>query len=373
MPAYPVEPPNFAGRKQVLQSMVEAFKYTSHAKSLNIAVVGEWGIGKTALLLKAQEIASKEFGAISFIIDVQSGQTSDAVLHAIVQKFLHQILREYPKLGLPAGGIREMKSPRLDRIAEQNEGNAGYTPIRFESTLQSLWEAIADKDRIVIIMIDNLEFLDKQELFKVVETIRNVFQALPRSGCKIMAILSGKKIFYDTSAKLYSPTARFFRRITLEEFTEQESAEAMTLPIREISDFSISKEAQAEIHRLSEGHPYILKAVCFSAFRELNGKGKLTPKKLSAIMPVIVDILGNDIFGPMLDRASEEEKKILFAFAKSKEDTLSFSEIQSRAKMSKRGTHLTRLVEKEIVLRTSRGKYRLFHPLFKAFVQKKMG
>jgi len=372
MPAFPVSPENFAGREQILEDMREAFQYTTHAKAINIAVVGEWGIGKTALLLKAQEISKDEYNAISFIVDVQSGQSSQAVLHVIIQKFLQQIQREYPALGLSGGSVREMRSPRLDRITQQIKESGSYSAPLFESNLLDLWEAIAEKDRIVLIMVDNLEFLERQELFKTVETIRNVFQALPRNGCKIMIILSGKKIFYDTSAKLYSPTTRFFRRVLLEEFTEKESLEAITLPLRDAAEFDFSKEAKTELYRLSQGHPYILKTLCFLVFKQMNGKGKVSKKKLDELISSLIEGLGKDVFESMLERASDEEKKIIFALAESKKEILSFSEIQSLANMSKRGTHLSRLVEKELVLRSSRGRYQLFHPLFKEFLRKQI-
>ena len=369
MPAFPVSPENFAGRKQILETMREAFQYTVHARAINIAVVGEWGIGKTALLLKAQEISKNEYGAISFIVDVQSGQSSEAVFHVIIQKLLHQIQREYPVLGLSSGDVRELRGPRLDKIAQQIKEGSYYSASVFESNLLDLWEVIAEKDRIILIMVDNLEFLERQELFKTVETIRNVFQALPRSGCKIMIILSGKKIFYDTSAKLYSPTTRFFQRIILEEFTEEESLEAISLPLKAAAEFDFSKEVKIELYRLSEGHPYILKTLCFLIFKQMNGKGKVSKKKLEELMPSLIEGLGKDVFETMLERASDEEKKILFVLAKSKNYILSFSEIQSLANMSKRGTHLSRLVEKELVLRSSRGRYHLFHPLFKEFLR----
>jgi len=373
MPAYPVEPEHFAGRKQILENLREAFQYTAHARAINVAIVGEWGIGKTALVLKAQEMSKKEYEAISFIVDVQSGQTSNAIFDIIIQKFLLQLQREYPTMALSGGDVREMNAPRLDRIIKQvKEGHANSASL-FESNLLNLWELISAKGRIVLIMVDNLEFLEKKELIQTVETIRNVFQALPRSGCKIMIILSGKKIFYDTSAKLYSPTTRFFRRVVLEKFTIEESLEAISLPLENISGFEISKEAIYEIHRLSQGHPYILKSICFLIFKELNGKGKVSKKRLEKLMPLLIEELGKDVFETMLERASYEEKKILFAIAKSKKEILSFTDIRTLASMSKRGTHLSRLIEKELVTRNSRGRYTLFHPLFREYLNSSKG
>ncbi|MDO9536997.1 MAG: AAA family ATPase [Thermoplasmata archaeon] len=370
MPAYPVEPEYFAGRKQILAALREALQYTAHAKAINVVIVGEWGIGKTALVLKAQEISKKEYDAISFIVDVQSGQTSQAVLEVIIQKFFIQIQREYPSLALSSGDVREINAPRLDKIIQQvREGHANSVPL-FESNLINLWDIIATKGRIVLIMVDNLEFLGKKELNETVETVRNVFQALPRSGCKIMIILSGKRVFYDTSAKLYSPTTRFFRRVALETFSMEESLEAIILPLKNTSGFEFSKEAMHEIHRLSQGHPYILKSLCFLIFKELNGKGKVSKKRLEKLMPLLIEELGKDVFEAMLERASFEERKILFAIAKSENEILSFSEIRTLANMSKRGTHLSRLIEKELVTRNSRGRYSLFHPLFREYLNR---
>ena len=196
MPEYPVMPKDFAGRKESIKTLKEALRYTASARPINVAVIGEWGVGKTALLLKIQEISKKDYSAIPCIVDVQSGQTSEATLDAIIQKVTHHIQQEYPSITLPTGGIKEMSRPRLDKIERITDGSS-HPATLFESNLQILWNIIPNKDRIILIMVDNLEFLGKDDLTRMVEAIRNVFQALPRSGCKIMIILSGKQIFYE--------------------------------------------------------------------------------------------------------------------------------------------------------------------------------
>ena len=57
---FPADPKSFAGRERELGEIKKAIDYTVHSEPAtpqNVAIVGDWGIGKTSLLNKSKTIA----------------------------------------------------------------------------------------------------------------------------------------------------------------------------------------------------------------------------------------------------------------------------------------------------------------------------
>jgi ABC-type lipoprotein export system ATPase subunit len=57
---FPADPKSFAGRERELEEIKKAIDYIVHSEPAtpqNVAIVGDWGIGKTSLLNKSKTIA----------------------------------------------------------------------------------------------------------------------------------------------------------------------------------------------------------------------------------------------------------------------------------------------------------------------------
>jgi hypothetical protein len=59
-PHFPAKPERFVGRRRQMEAFEEALRYSSLTKSMvSVAVLGEWGIGKSSLLLKLASICAR--------------------------------------------------------------------------------------------------------------------------------------------------------------------------------------------------------------------------------------------------------------------------------------------------------------------------
>jgi predicted transcriptional regulator len=102
--------------------------------------------------------------------------------------------------------------------------------------------------------------------------------------------------------------------------------------------------------------------------------GKVTRNQLDSALSQTLEELGPIILDPLYASASEQEKTLLERLSLSFK-TYAFEEIlrvlrQSKIQMQKGplSTMLSRLIEKGIVLKMERGKYRIVNRLFNEFI-----
>jgi len=94
-------------------------------------------------------------------------------------------------------------------------------------------------------------------------------------------------------------------------------------------------------------------------------KGQIHSHKLEAIWPTIFDQLGREKFRADIAELSAKELGLAQQFA-----SFSESDIQAHHLTGKiHREHRARLVEKGVLIRTGRGRYKLYHPLFREFLR----
>jgi hypothetical protein len=94
-------------------------------------------------------------------------------------------------------------------------------------------------------------------------------------------------------------------------------------------------------------------------------EGQIHPHQLEAIWPAIFDQLGREKFRSDIFQLSAKELGLTHQFA-----NLSESDIPAHHLTGKiHREHLSRLVEKGVLIRTGRGRYKLYHPLFRGFLR----
>ena len=87
--------------------------------------------------------------------------------------------------------------------------------------------------------------------------------------------------------------------------------------------------------------------------------------KLEPIWPAIFDQLGREKFRSDVSQLSAREFEFMHRLA-----NLSENELATQPYTSKfRREYFARLVEKGLLIRAGRGRYKLYHPLFRQFLQ----
>lgn len=173
-----------------------------------------------------------------------------------------------------------------------------------------------------------------------------------------MLMCTGISTLFSKIRGLSEPLMRFFEHVELKSFTSEEIKEAIHLPLQRLKiDLEFDVAVIETIHT---------KFVLFFAHDifEYKQKGIITLKFFNAIYEKIFSHLAAARFIEDLTIASEKEKEVLFKMAKLGEE-VGIKEI----KAPNVSVHLKRLVEKNLVVRIDRGRYKFYHPLFREYLE----
>ncbi|MDP2845890.1 MAG: hypothetical protein Q8N79_07450 [Candidatus Methanoperedens sp.] len=158
---------------------------------------------------------------------------------------------------------------------------------------------------------------------------------------------------------------RFFEHIELKSFRLEETEEAIHLPLQRLKiDLEFDDDVIETIQTKTEGHPYFIMFFAHDVF-EYKQKGTVTLEFFNSIYEKIFSHLAAARFIEDLTVASEKEKEVLFKMAKLGEDV----RIKG-IKTPNVSVHLKRLVEKNLVVRIDRGRYKFYHPLFREYLER---
>jgi len=371
-PTFPVNPDYFANRDEILTSFKVALKRS--VKSVlptpdNIAILGDWGIGKTSVLKKFESMALEIKKDDCFSAIVELGPTTCKSFLSFSKNIIEDIDTKFTATAPLISKIRrELKDWRLKTIGwSETSAERKIRPetptFTLKQGLVELWE-ILEKSGVTtaIIMLDDIHYLAEKYPDGLYD-LRGIFQGLPKYGCNYMLCATGAKGLFTAIRELAEPLGRFFNiKYTLQPFTLEETKEAIEIPIEKAKiNLKIDSDVITEIYNLTAGHPYFIHFIMRDIVSVETTRVKLSDFK--KIYQKIESIMGREKFNIDLSIASNKEKEILFAAAELPQQTFSPSDL----KIKDARTKLPTLCAKKLLVKTDRGEYSIYHPLFKEY------
>ena len=171
---------------------------------------------------------------------------------------------------------------------------------------------------------------------------------------------SAKSDYSGETKALAEPAVQFYTKFYLEPFTFQETLEyapsVFSLPLE------ISEEVAEWLHEKTLGHPYFLACICKYLMATTK---QIEAHKLETNWPAILDQLGREKFRSDISKLSAKELEFTHQFASLGKGELAAHRFSHKFERE----YFARLVEKDLLIRTGRGRYKLYHPLFREFRQ----
>jgi len=372
-PGRTVDPQFFAGRQKEINRFLSYLKNTKDGNPMNLALLGDRGIGKSSLLRKFDNLA-REQHCITVRIDLDSSFDSINVLASAILAEIRQEGQTYAKLFSVSEKVKKFFRDYRISVDLLGSGfeidkktNSPNSSLAFRDELTKIWKSVKGSVPAIVIMIDEAEELEN--ITGVLQVLRNVFSRLAEQGFGYMLIISGKISLFGRIKQIHSPLARFFNPIPLAELDKTESLEALEKPLTE-SAYQMTKEVKEQIIEVSEGHPYIIQ---FSGhYLCEHATNSLIDKKIYTIFfPLILDGLAQQLFNDYYSSLGQYEQHILKLIAQEKEKIVTSALIAK--KENKKPQEMTpvfnRLYKKDCLRKTARGQYQLFHGLFKEFLK----
>ena len=369
-PTFPVRPNEFVGRRSEIDEFREALRHGLAAgRTSSFAILGEWGIGKSSLLWKFADLCSEPTFAVLPVCLSASSNIHEYLRFAeiLLDKFAEALL-SHPNM---QGRLRtELQDWRFKRAPFSAVGFEHESPRLFLSsetsllrhTLKEAWDQFLRPAGLkgTIFFVDDLQTITSISKRDVALILRDQFQSFGVEVLNYSICFSAESDFFAETKALADPAVRFYTKLYLEPFTREETVEY----IRSVFDLAPDGTATvaAWLQEKTLGHPYFL--ACVS--NHLSGtRSRIVPQTFERMWPTILGELGRERFCQDLSRLSAKEQGLIHQFA-----SLGDGEFAPQHFPQFQREYFVRLAQKGLLIRTRRGRYRLYHRLFREFLQK---
>ncbi len=221
--------------------------------------------------------------------------------------------------------------------------------------------------QIAFIMLDDLHYFPVRKEESAYLTLRTTFQELVNRKCNYSLTITAPTLLFTDIAEVAEPLGRFFKAIDLQMFTFEDAKEAINKRLTSVgSSMQLSDETVRMIVEKTEGHPYLVIFVTHELLNMTEGRRRIEVESFNQHWPKIQVMLGRQIFHQKFQHASPTERRLMIAIAKKGSKLVSpgdFHEFKGASRL------FARLEEAELLIRSERGKYRLFHPLFADYLR----
>jgi hypothetical protein len=214
--------------------------------------------------------------------------------------------------------------------------------------------------RGVIFFLDDLHNFAYPRNRDIALALRDQFQEFAIHGVNCSLCFSARSDYFSNIRSFAEPAVRFYDKVYLSSFTPQETREYAAAVFGD----------PPHIHQLSYwlydktfGHPYFLAFVC----RQLLALAQGDLSEPERLWPAIFKRLEQEKFRSDLAHITEREVQLLREVARAEHDEISPRELSGRYDRN----YFMRLTEKALLLRVGRGRYKLYHPLFRMFLKER--
>lgn len=385
-PNAPTDPRYYANREELLSTfkdnVINVIDSKGISKPVNIAVIGQWGIGKTSTLLKFKDILKNEINnAKVFCSFVSLKPTACSDADTFFAMIIETIFKEYQTTSPLPNKVKDFMRGEIDVVNRWKLTKLSYPPelerkqeivtaINFKDVLLRFWDKLkANKFELAVIMIDDIHYVMAQDKGEILYDLRTEMQSLITEGALFMFIIAGPITIYPDIKDKAEPFTRLFERFDLVQFDEHGTKEQILKPLEvEKIDLKISKDVIKKIHEITGGHQYFVSLVMRDLLNKLN-KNKITLSDFNKYYPDLINHFARIKFNDDFARASGKEKELLLEIAMLSNYEFSLGEIKTGG--SSKTALLERLINKTLIAKVERGRYRLFTPLFAEYLRRK--
>ncbi|WP_296862100.1 ATP-binding protein [uncultured Methanobrevibacter sp.] len=361
-------PSYFTGRENELNELKKIYNSTKMGVPGHLILYGPKGIGKTSLLLKFQEKITNLDDVYSVRIPLIEGNFED-IYSLIIEKCSDT-------LDINIGHFWEkiislgINIPFIGGVSVSREIPKTSPAVAFEKILNVIYDELDSDNPVLILLFDDLQrIMGNDETMKILSILQNALVELNLKGKNIMFVATGSEDIFNKIQDKLDSTVRIFEPYLIGPLSYGEVCDAINIPAEEQS-VVFEEDVLKEIYELSNGIPYYMQILAYSCFEENNDDNEVTMAEFKNASVYALNILAQREFKALFDKSTTEERKILCLMAESDETILSYSYIKENSNLNSEPSALLKnLVNKNMIIKPSRGKYKLKNNLFKLYLQ----
>lgn len=372
-------PPELAGREELERNAdvaLRRIKAGRHAKSAML--LGLRGVGKTVLLVRIGELA-EDLGYLATLIEAPEERRLAGLLVPKLRSLLYK-LSAVEKARMLAnralGALRSFASVfkvsygDFEVGVEPEPGLASSGDLETDVTdlLLLVGEAAGAADRPVAILIDEVQYLEEQDLAALIVA----FHRIGQKGLPVILFGAGLPQLAAVSGEAKSYAERLFDYPGVGALDDESAADAIRRPI-EKAGAAIEPAALAMIVERTEGYPYFLQEWGAHTWNAAPAS-PITTADVEAASEKAIAALDSSFFRVRFDRLTPREQEYLRAMAELGAGPHRSGDIAAAlgVAVTSAGPIRTGLIRKGMVWSPSHGDTAFTVPLFHEYMQRAM-
>ncbi|OHC82236.1 MAG: AAA family ATPase [Rhodospirillales bacterium RIFCSPLOWO2_12_FULL_67_15] len=315
-------PPALVGREEILNdAQVTIARVKAGRPEKSFLLIGLRGVGKTVLLNRIQEMAESA-GYRAIFVEAPENKRLPALLIPPLRQILLALDRlervnEYVKRGLrvlksftikfkPDMGDFDLG---LDIDPELGAADSGDLEIDLSELLFAVAQAAAARSVHIAIFIDEMQYLNEDELSALIMAIHKVAQ----KKMPLLLVGAGLPQLVGLTGKSNSYAERLFNFPTVGPLKPPDAKNALRKPV-ENEGVKFREPALDEIARVTQGYPYFLQEWGYHTWNIANAS-PISLEDVRAAHTAVIQRLDESFFRVRFDRLTPREKDYLRAMA----------------------------------------------------------
>lgn len=362
-PGSGIFPPLLAGRERETEIAMARIARTREGHPHHTALLGEWAIGKTTLLMHWRRLLRDvgDVAVLSLAYPQPVGEFLDGVRLAVEADRLASTTTPRDvevgvDLGLANAKVRQTVGQRQDGL---------------RGALTRLARHQLDRHALACILVDDIDLLaDSREALL---RLRALCLELYADDLPISLVVAANPSLFAGVGSAHESLIRFFEPLSLGPLDERDAILALRIPLRD-TGVTFDPSVLADIARTSAGRPYYLQKLAYFAFdaavdqRVGEGEYRIAFERAFAAV-------SQEIFAGRWNALSPSERSIVQLLAREAEPRRSgdVEALARRSGIAPAATRqaLRRLASRGHVRRTAnghRGRYEVADPLFRRYL-----
>lgn len=369
-------PPALVGRDALIATFRVAVQRTMQGRpGQSLMPIGLRGVGKTVLLNRFIEEA-QTLGAHAVLIEAPE----DGNLRQLLAKEARRVLLHLDRVGALSQAVKRALrvfksfsitlgpdgslSAGIDVDAEVGAADSGNLADDVTDLFVALGEAAKDRQTALVVAIDELQYLNEEELGALIMAIHRTTQLqLP-----IVLVGAGLPQLPGLAGNAKSYAERLFTFPEIGPLARDEGRLAVTRPA-EAEGVQVAPAAVEAILDHTHGYPYFLQEWAYETWNVAAGDA-IQLANVERAAPRVIEKLDTNFFRVRFDRLTPTEKKYLRAMAELGPGPHRSGEIAREygAKVESVGPMRSALIKKGMIYSPSHGDTAFTVPLFDEFL-----
>ena len=373
-------PPELAGRSDVLgKAMIALARIKRGRSEKSLLLIGLRGVGKTVLLHKISELAEQE-GYKALMIEANENKPLPELLIPYLRQLLFSLdtgemistkvkraLRVLKSFGLKVKPDGEIEFG-LDIDPERGAADSGDLEADLAQLFIALGEAAQDRHTAIAIIIDEMQYLQEEELSSLIMAVHKISQkSLP-----LILIGAGLPQLRGKAGNAKSYAERLFDYPEIGQLADEDAKQALQGPAK-AEDAVFAEDALEEILCKTEKYPYFLQEWGYQSWNSAD-ESLISIDDVRHATRDSIERLDKNFFRVRFDRLTPKEREYLRAMAE-----LGFGAHRSGDIASKLGMEVQRvaplrnnLIRKGMIYSPAHGDTDFTVPLFGEFMKRIM-